>query len=255
MHACPKTIRRHLTKASAKTHPKNNRRVLAHLAVRPIQPLTTCPEPHVKRAFPEGLPASPLFTWVPGLLPVNARLTRDSEASRLERSKDGEYRPTDHSAPLRPAGSRRSIQPLTACPEPRVKRAFPEGLPASPVFTGVPGRPAGKCPIDKGYRSGSAALCTVIISSTEPLPPSLRTTLSAIHGAPPAGLTLPFFQTTGRRPQPPAGFPIMLRFFSDWRAAGRSHPANPEPAPPVRAMHQNRVPAPAADAHGEFRCR
>ena len=195
MHACPKTIRRHLTKASAKTHPKNNRRVLAHLAVRPIQPLTTCPEPHVKRAFPEGLPASPLFTRVSG-------------------------------------------QPI------RKPTIYLGSWPA-----------AGKRPIDKGYRSGSAALCTVIISSTEPLPPSLRTTLSAIHGAPPAGLTLPFFQTTGRRPQPPAGFPIMLRFFSDWRAAGRSHPANPEPAPPVRAMHQNRVPAPAADAHGEFRCR
>ena len=53
----------------------------------------------------------------------------------------------DHSAPLRPAGSRRSIQPLTTCPEPRVKRAFPEGLPASPVFTRVSGRPIYKLSI------------------------------------------------------------------------------------------------------------
>ena len=50
----------------------------------------------------------------------------------------------------------RPIRPAAACPEPRVKRAFPEGLLASPVFTRVSGQLAGKCPIDKGYRSDRA---------------------------------------------------------------------------------------------------
>ena len=43
-----------------------------------------------------------------------------------------------------------------ACPAARVKRASPEGLPASPMFTRVSSLPTGKCPIDKGYRSGWA---------------------------------------------------------------------------------------------------
>ena len=39
------------------------------------------------------------------------------------------------------------------CPKPRVKRAFPKGLPASPLFTRVSGLPARKRPIDVGLRA------------------------------------------------------------------------------------------------------
>ena len=46
----------------------------------------------------------------------------------------------------------------TDCPAARVKRAFPEGPPASLMFMGTSGLPAGRCPIDKGYRSGSAEM-------------------------------------------------------------------------------------------------
>ena len=42
------------------------------------------------------------------------------------------------------------------CPEPRVKRASPKGLPASPLFTRVSGLPARKRPIDAGFRPGDA---------------------------------------------------------------------------------------------------
>ncbi len=38
------------------------------------------------------------------------------------------------------------------CPEPRVKRAFPKTLSASPVFTGFSREPARKRPIDAGWR-------------------------------------------------------------------------------------------------------
>ena len=201
----------------------------------------TSPAARVKRAFPKGLPASPVFTGLPDLpackppvygrlqpaclqspylrgfpasLPANARLIKATEAIGLERPKDTGSRPTSHCVPLRPAGlclthisgappaagtkhkdelsgalmpvippaarakhhrpkrSRRDRKTHNnTCPAARVKRAFPEGLPASPVFTwasdlsigkpGIYGHPRFACLRAHCLRASPAGLSSI----------------------------------------------------------------------------------------------
>ena len=84
-------------------------------------------------------PQAHYLRGISACLPANARLTRDSEASRLERSKDGEYRPADHSAPLRPAGS-------------RLTDTAADDLPRTPRKTGISGGAARQPSVYAGFR-------------------------------------------------------------------------------------------------------
>ena len=84
-------------------------------------------------------PQAQYLRALPACLPANAQLTRVTEAARLERPKDAEYRPTDHSAPLRPTGSR---LPHTAA----------DDLPRTPRKTGISGGAARQPSVYAGFR-------------------------------------------------------------------------------------------------------
>ena len=96
-------------------------------------------QPSVYAGFRMAYPQTHYLRRFPAYLPANARLTRDSEASRLERPKDGEYRPADHSAPLRPAGS-------------RLTDTAADDLPGTPRKTGVSGGAARQPSVYAGFR-------------------------------------------------------------------------------------------------------
>ena len=124
------------------------------------------PEPRVKWAFPESLPASPMFTRVSGW-PIRKPTIYGGSQPAYRQMPDWrgiQKQPCWNAQKTRSIGRRiiplrcgrqaraYPIQPLTTCPEPHVKRTFPEGLPASPVFTRVSEWPIRKPTIYGGSR-------------------------------------------------------------------------------------------------------
>ena len=96
-------------------------------------------QPSVYAGFRMAYPQAHYLRGFPACLPANAQLARDSEAAQLERPKDAEYRSVDHSAPLRPAGSRPT-------------HPSGDGLPGTPRKTGISGRAARQPSVYAGFR-------------------------------------------------------------------------------------------------------